>query len=130
MIAFERYRVPIFVDARLRECDYGELAGRAREEVFAERPRRVSEPFPVGESYAEAVDRVRQWLLDVAWRHTDEVVLVVGHNATQVGLEHWINSTPLDEIVVRPWPGEAGHTYLLTEDVVRRLAGLDEGGEQ
>ena len=39
------------LDWRLRECDYGDLNGMPTSQLAAERPRRVHEPFPGGESY-------------------------------------------------------------------------------
>lgn len=47
------------VDARVRECDYGELTRRPVAEVDAWRGRAVCAPFPGGESYAQATERFR-----------------------------------------------------------------------
>ncbi len=129
-LAFAARGIPIVRDRRLREQDYGESTGRMRREIGAERPRRLTEPFPGGESVAQAVERVRLFLRDVATRHTGETLLVIGHSATHFGLEHWINGTPLQEIVAAPWTYEPGRPYVLTEDALRRIEGTAQGGHR
>ena len=129
-IAFAARGIPIIRDRRLREQDYGEFTGRMRREIGAERPRRITEPFPGGESVAQAVEHVRLFLRDVATRHAGETILVIGHSATHFGLEHWINGTPLHEIVAAPWTDEPGRLYVLTEDALRRIEGTAQGGHR
>ena len=127
-IAFAARGIPIIRDRRLREQDYGEFTGRMRREIGAERPRRITEPFPGGESVAQAVEHVRLFLRDVATGHAGETILVIGHSATHFGLEHWINGTPLHEIVAAPWTYEPGRPYVLTEDALRRIEDTAQGG--
>ena len=129
-MAFAGRGVPIIRDPRLRECDYGEYTGRPRTEVGAERARRITEPFPGGESVIQAVERIRLFLIDIAKRHSGETILVIGHSATHFGLEHWINGTPLHEIVAAPWTHEPGRPYVLTEDALRRIEGTAQGGHR
>ncbi len=129
-IAFAARGIPIIRDRRLREQDYGEYTGRARREVAEQRRRSVTEPFPGGESMAGAAERVRSFLQDVAVRHSGMTILVIGHSATHFGLEHWINGTPLQEIVAAPWTYEPGRPYVLTEDALRRIEGTAQGGHR
>src|SRR5262249_48633114 len=49
-IAFQGRQVAIIPDARLREYDYGEMTQYPVSEVEKEFSRRITEPFPGGES--------------------------------------------------------------------------------
>src|ERR1700751_1529951 len=49
-LAFARRDVPLVPDARLRECDYGDMTRAPVAQVEEEFPRRIREPFPHGES--------------------------------------------------------------------------------
>lgn len=128
-IAFERGGL-VLVDERLRELDYGEWTGRPRAEVAAERIRRIADPFPGGESVAQAAERIRAFLRDLLARHEGETILVIGHSATHFGLEHWLNGTPLDQIVAAPWTFGTGRSYALTEDALARIMADSRGGHR
>jgi hypothetical protein len=54
-IAFGDRSLPIVRDARLRECDYGDLTRRPTPEIEQRRARHVEDPFPNGESYLQVV---------------------------------------------------------------------------
>jgi broad specificity phosphatase PhoE len=106
-------RFKIIRDGRLRECDYGELTRHPSGEVDGEKPRRISEPFPGGESYEQAAERMRSFLGDLLRDYDGKRVMVIGHRATQYGLEHWIKGVPLEEAVVAPWKWQPGWRYEL-----------------
>lgn len=106
------------VDARVRECDYGELTRRPVAEVDAWRRRAVCAPFPGGESYAQATERFRACLADLWSRLELGRVLVIGHRATGLALEHLLKGVPLDEAVVAPWQWQPGWTYEVSESSV------------
>ncbi len=88
--------VPITRDARLRECDYGDMTGGPRAEVEALRPRHLREPFPNGESYDQVMQRMRQFVDQIASAERGRTLLVVGHFATYLGMEHIVNGVPLE----------------------------------
>jgi 2,3-bisphosphoglycerate-dependent phosphoglycerate mutase len=75
-IAFGGTSIPIIRDARLRECNYGTMNGRPRDEVHA---RGIDERYPEGESWREAVERVDGFLEELAQARDGERVLVIGH---------------------------------------------------
>jgi broad specificity phosphatase PhoE len=54
-IAFSDRALPIVRDARLRECDYGNLTRRPTLEIEAQRALHLATPFPNGESYQQVV---------------------------------------------------------------------------
>ena len=60
-IAFAESELPVHLDWRLRECNYGELNGAPVAEIDeAGRVRRIDEPFAGGESYRQVVERTRE----------------------------------------------------------------------
>src|SRR6266516_765463 len=61
-LAFGGSGIPIYRDARLRECNYGDLNGMPGALVTAERSVHIDVPFLGGESYLDAVERVRSFV--------------------------------------------------------------------
>ena len=112
-IAFGDRPLSIVRDARLRECNYGDLTRRPASEIEERRPRHLVDPFPNGESYQQVVDRVSAWLNDVVRQRqvADGTVLVIGHRATFYAFEHLLNGVPLAEAVTSPWTWQPGWTY-------------------
>jgi broad specificity phosphatase PhoE len=89
--------VPAYPDARLREYDYGSMTGSPPAVIHAERPRRVQTPFPDGESLADVAIRVR-CLLDAIARDWDgKCVVVIGHGATKLALDHLLGGMSLED---------------------------------
>jgi broad specificity phosphatase PhoE len=113
-LAFGDYGIPIHLDPRLRECDYGELNGRPVAEVDRERIRRVDEPFPGGESYRQVVVRMRSFLDELATEHDSARVVMIGHSATRWALDHLLEGVPLEELVNAPFRWREGWIYELT----------------
>ena len=99
--------IPVFQDARLRECDYGDFEGRPRVEMQAARMAAIRTPFPNGESYAEVAARMRSFLTDIAAERDGQRIMIVGHAATLHTLEHWLSERSLEDAVrtpaERPW---------------------------
>jgi len=122
-IAFAGTAIRIYRDARLRECNYGAMNGMPAAKLKAERPVRIDRPFPGGESWRQAVDRVGGFLQELAQTQDGERVLVIGHVATRWALDHFVNGTPLAELVHAPFDWREGWIYTLHDvrvrDVVR-----------
>lgn len=110
-LAFQGTSVPIIQDARLNECDYGELNGHPSSHVDPEKPKHISVPFPHGESYEQAASRMKSFLDELVQRYDEKTVLIIGHRATQYGLEHWLKDVPLYDAIVAPWSWQPGWTY-------------------
>jgi broad specificity phosphatase PhoE len=108
-IAFPSPTVPVLMDWRLRECDYGDLNGTAA--ALSERAQYVDKPYPSGESWRQAVDRVGWFLRDFEPRWRGSRLLVVGHGATLRGLEHHINGKPLESIGSAPFEWQEGWEF-------------------
>ena len=108
-------KFPIIHDPRLRECDYGDYTRRPSTEVEKEKPRRITVPFPSGESYIQTTARMKSFLIDLLENHNGETVMVIGHRATQYALENLINGIPLETIVPAPWKWQPGWRYEIEE---------------
>jgi broad specificity phosphatase PhoE len=106
-------KVPIVRDERLRECNYGELNRGPKTEVEGQRLIHVATPFPSGESYQQTSRRMALFLDDLDQYYQGKTVLIIGHRATQYGLEHWLNNKPLEEAVTEPWKWQPGWKYEL-----------------
>lgn len=102
-IAFVGRGLPLIADARLREYDYGEMEQHPKVQVEEELARRITEPFPQGESLLMVVQRVGDFLRDVIREYDGKTVLVIGHRATRYAIEYWCSEVSLEEIVDTPW---------------------------
>lgn len=106
-------RFPIIKDTRLRECDYGDLTQQPAEVVSLEKPKRISVPFPTGESYEQATERVRLFLDELKAEYDGKSVMIIGHRATQYGLEVCLHGRSVTEAVTAPWRWQPGWRYEL-----------------
>ena len=106
-------RIPIYADHRLRECNYGSLTQKPKSEVDALKPNVITTPFPGGESYQECMERIGSFLEYLKENFDDKTVMVIGHRATQYGLEHHILGKPILQCVTDPWQYQPGWKYTL-----------------
>lgn len=116
-IAFAGRDVPIIKDERLRECNYGDLTRHSSEEVESAKAKHVIESFPNGESYEQTAERVRSFLRDLLRDYSGKKVMIIGHRATQYGLERWIKHVPLSQSVIIPFKWQPGWRYTLFEEI-------------
>jgi alpha-ribazole phosphatase/probable phosphoglycerate mutase len=121
-IAFGATDIPVFLDWRLRETDYGELNGAPADAIAAERAQRVDVPFPGGENYRDAVARVASFLDDFPDGCAGERVLLIGHTATRWALDHLLDGRPLEQVVAAPFDWREGWEYDLHPSL-RAIAG-------
>jgi broad specificity phosphatase PhoE len=112
-IAFAGSPIPVLLDWRLRECDYGEMNGKPGSIVHADRAARLDVPYPNGESWRQAVERVRGGLLALFPRWDGGRVLVIGHVATRWALDHFVDGIPLEELAGRDFGWQEGWEYEL-----------------
>jgi alpha-ribazole phosphatase/probable phosphoglycerate mutase len=99
--------VPIVPDARLRECDYGDLTQHPVAEVEGEFLRRIDEPFPQGESLIMVVQHVGAFLNESLRTYDGQTIVVIGHRATRYAIEYWCADASLEDIVRAPWEWHA-----------------------
>ena len=126
-LAFPDRNLPLVPDARLREYDYGDLTQYPVARVEEELPRRITEPFPNGESLLMVIQRVGVFLRDVLRGYDGKTIVVIGHRATRYGLEYWCGEASLEEIVRTPWEWREIPIWrytLYAHDLERRSAAL------
>jgi broad specificity phosphatase PhoE len=102
-IAFSGRDLPLVPDARLREYDYGDMTQYPIAQVEKEFPRRITEPFPHGESLLMVSQRVGAFLRAALHEYDGKTIVVIGHRATRYALEYWCDNVSLENIVNTPW---------------------------
>ena len=102
---------PIIKDARLRECDYGDFTQKPSEQVDVQKPLRITEPFPSGESYTQTTARMKSFLADLKKNYDGKRVMIIGHRATQYGLENIINGVSLEKLTTSHFKWQPGWEY-------------------
>lgn len=103
----------IIKDTRLQECDYGDLTQHPREEVEGEKIKRIHTPFPNGESYEQTIIRMKSFLDDISKKYDGKKIMIIGHRATQYGLDYWIDGVPLEELVSTKFKWQPSWKYEL-----------------
>ena len=112
-IAFAGSGIPIYRDARLRECNYGVLNGTPVARLVAEKSAHVEEPFPGGESYRQVVARTEAFLRDLSCRWDGCRVVVIGHSANRWALDHLLHGRSLYDLVMAPFSWQEGWLFRL-----------------
>jgi broad specificity phosphatase PhoE len=112
-IAFGGTGIPVRLDWRLRECDYGEMNGMPRSLLETERRARLDAPFPGGESWREAVARVAGLFDELTHTSDGQRVCLIGHVATRWALDHVVNGVRLEDLVDAPFAWQEGWEYSL-----------------
>lgn len=112
-IAFTGSGVPLHKDARLRECNYGALNGMPSAQLAAIRAQHIDEPFPGGQSYRQVVDRMRDFLRELAADWDGCRVVVISHSANKWALDCLLHGADLTELVDAPFGWREGWQYRL-----------------
>jgi 2,3-bisphosphoglycerate-dependent phosphoglycerate mutase len=113
-VAFGTSAIPVLLDWRLRECDYGLRNGMPVAELQAGRRGHLDRPYPGGESWRQAVGRVGRFLGDLPLRWDGQRVLVIGHVATRWGLDHFITGVALEDLAEQDFAWQEGWEYRLS----------------
>jgi len=92
-------KIPVIIDKRLRELNYGDFDGKPKDIVTAMKCNAIKIPFPNGESYEQAIIRTHEFYNELKEKYSDKTILVVGHRATHYGLETLAGKT-LEECLV------------------------------
>jgi broad specificity phosphatase PhoE len=106
--------VPLFLDWRLRECNYGNWNGADANRVHGDRGQFLDQPYPGGESWRLAVQRVGWFVEDLYRSAPTEPVLIVGHVATRLGLSVHLGRQSLEDLLDSPSAWKPGWFWLLT----------------
>jgi broad specificity phosphatase PhoE len=103
----------IWLDSRLRECDYGIYNGRPVSEVAMLRRRFIDVPWPGGQSYRQVVAETAAFLEDVMEKWQGCSVLVISHSANRWALQNLLEGVELEELVDAPFGWRTGWEYAL-----------------
>jgi broad specificity phosphatase PhoE len=106
-------RYTIVKDKRLRECDYGELTRAPKAQIESQKGSHIDTAFPGGESYKDTSARMKDFLQELLRGYDGKTVMIIGHRATQYGLEEHIRGLSLKETVLAPWKWQPGWKYRL-----------------
>ena len=112
-IAFGGTGIPVRLDRRLRECNYGELNGVPSARVAEEVAHRIDTPYPGGESYRQVVERVREFLDDLPTELDGKRIVLVSHAAPRWSLQHLLGGERLEDVVGAPFEWQPGWEYVL-----------------
>ena len=72
-------------DARLRECNYGDLEGKDKKMIIYE--EHIEKPFPNGESLKEVEKRIRNFIVFLKDNYQGKTIGIVAHRAPQLAIE-------------------------------------------
>ena len=109
----EPTQYPVIVDKRLRELNYGDFNGQSSEMVDGMKIICIHKPFPNGESYDEAIERVEEFYEELKEKHLTKTILIVGHRATQYGLETLVGGKTIEECLSTPFKWQPYWEYNL-----------------
>jgi broad specificity phosphatase PhoE len=110
-IAFEN-KMPVIIDKRLRELNYGDFENKPSDIVAPMKHNAIKIPFPNGESYEQAIIRTHEFYNELKEKYSDKIILVVGHRATQYGLDTLTGRT-LEECLNKPFEWQPYWEYNL-----------------
>lgn len=116
-LAFGGTGIPILPDARLRECDYGDLNGCPADQLQGKRAAHIATPYPDGQSFNEVTEEVDLFLGELAAAWDGRRVLIIGHTATRWALDKLLLGIPLEQSVDAPFDWKTGWEYVLRSKV-------------
>ncbi|MCX6810836.1 MAG: histidine phosphatase family protein [Candidatus Berkelbacteria bacterium] len=95
--------VPIKIDPRLRECNYGDFNANPSEIVEPMQEENIEKPFPNGESYEDVKKRISEFLEDIKKEYGNKHIAIVAHKASQLALDVIIKGMTWDEAFATDW---------------------------
>ena len=123
-IAFEGSAIPVIADARLRECNYGDLNGMPGSVLERDRSLHDHDPWPGGESYEGVVHRTGDLVADLMDQWDGSRILLVGHSANKWALDHLLLGGDLSALVSAGFEWQEGWEYIVPTGWRRTLPSL------
>ncbi len=94
----------IIPDARLRECNYGNLNGASSDIVEPMQEEEcIKKPFPNGESYEDVKNRIADFLDFLKKNYDGKKVGIVGHKAPQLSLDVLLKDKTWEKALAEDW---------------------------
>lgn len=98
---FGKDDIKIYIDERLRECNYGDLSGQDNKLVkYADH---INEPFPNGESMQDIEVRIKSFCDEVLEKFDGKHIAIVAHKAPQLALEVLTNGVTWEYAIEHDW---------------------------
>jgi broad specificity phosphatase PhoE len=92
----------IIQDARLRECNYGDLCGK--KDVFKDdMVPFIDTPFPNGESYKDVEKRMRSFVEFLKEHYDGKHVAILSHQGPQLALDVILRGKTWEEAIAEDW---------------------------
>lgn len=95
--------VPIILDARLRECNYGKYNAKPSGIVEPMQEKMITERFSDGESYEDVKTRISDFLNFLKQHYDGKNVALVAHKAPQLALEVLLKGKTWKEAFMQDW---------------------------
>ena len=101
---FFRNRLPVFIDWRLRECNYGELDGLPAKDFKKNKEQDyITSPYPGGESYKDVEQRISSLIDDAAVHFPEGRIAIVAHQAPQLALDVLVKGKTWETAISEDW---------------------------
>lgn len=94
---------PIFIDSRLRECNYGDYNGKPSQVVEPLQEENIKNCFPGGESYLDVKLRIEDFLRFLKKDYNGKTVAIVAHKAPQIALDVIIKNLTWEQAFSNDW---------------------------
>lgn len=95
---------PIIPDARLRECNYGDLNGASSDIVEPMQEEEcIEKPFPNGESYEDVKARIANFVEFLKQNYDGKSVAIVAHKAPQLSLDVLLKGKYWKQALAEDW---------------------------
>ena len=129
ILAFEGETIPILLDWRLRECDYGQYTRQPAVEMHRDREQFLETPYPGGESWRRRSTASVGSSPTSRHAGTTPACLIIGHVATRWGLDHFLNGVPLEDLA-KDFAWQEGWEYVPSGVLERTFSdGGSDGAE-
>lgn len=100
---FFNKRFPVFIDWRLRECNYGVFDGKPTVEFKKDREADfINTPYQDGESYLDVERRIKSFLKDIGLLPFDHIA-IVAHQAPQLALDVALKGRTWEQAITEDW---------------------------
>ena len=100
-INFAGRDIEMKTDARIRECNYGDLDGK--DSALVKYEEHIETPFPNGESMHDVEKRIRDFVEVLKKNYDGKKVAVVAHKAPQLALNVVLNKMTWEEAIENDW---------------------------
>jgi broad specificity phosphatase PhoE len=94
----------IIPDARLRECNYGDLNGSPSDIVEPmQEDETITKPFPNGESYEDVKARMADFVAFLKKNYDGKHIAIVAHKAPQISLDVLLKDKTWKQALAKDW---------------------------